>query len=299
MPLQGPTVVRRQLGRRLRRLRDLAGKTEKDLVEANLLSRAKLHRIETGRSPVKVPDVRALCWMYGADEATTEALSALAVGTNGQGWQEDYGDVAPGWFSLYLGLEAAATELRTYGPELIHGLLQAPPYIRALLEAGNADNDEAAIQRQIKLRRERHQVLISRVPPLRLTAVLGPGVLARLVGGPAVMAEQTHRLRELGALDHIDIRVLPWSAGAHAAMVSPFTILDFDNADDPAVVYLENQTGARYLEKKEELAEYRRIFDSVAEKSVSIEEFIRDVPGVEEVEQVRRQRRGVRRGSQP
>src|SRR6266511_2977723 len=58
MPLQGPTVVRRQLGRRLRRLREAAGKTERDLEEANLVSRAKLWRIESGRTPVKVPDVR-------------------------------------------------------------------------------------------------------------------------------------------------------------------------------------------------------------------------------------------------
>jgi transcriptional regulator with XRE-family HTH domain len=294
MPLQGPTVVRRQLGRRLRRLREVAGKTERDLEEANLLSRAKLWRIETGRTPVKVPDVRALCWIYGADEATTEALSALAVGTNGQGWQEDYGDVLPGWFSLYLGLEAAAAQLYTYGAELVHGLLQTPAYVRALREASTPDSDEGAIQRQIKLRQERQQVVTNRVPPLRVTAVLGAGVLARPVGGADVMGEQTQRLRELSGLDHIDIRVLPWEVGAHAAMVSPFTILDFDDPDDPAVVYLESQTGARYLEKPEELAEYRRIFDLVQARCVPIEEFTRDFPGMEKVKQVRRQRRSVR-----
>jgi hypothetical protein len=105
------------------------------------------------------------------------------------------------------------------------------------------------------------------------------------------MAEQVQRLHELDVLDHIEIRVLPWEVGAHAAMVSPFTILDFDDVDDPAAVYLESQTGARYLEKSEELAEYRRIFDSVKAKSVPIEEFTRDYPGMEKVKQVRRQRR--------
>jgi transcriptional regulator with XRE-family HTH domain len=291
MPLQGPTVVRRQLGRRLRRLREVAGKTERDLEEANLLSRAKLWRIETGRTPVKVPDVRALCWLYGADEATTEALSALAVGTNGQGWQEDYGDVLPGWFSLYLGLEAAATHLYTYGAELIHGLLQTPEYLRAMHETSNSTSDEGTIQRQIKLRQERQQVLVGRVPPLRVTAILNAAVLARAVGSPDVMAKQTQRLHELSRLDHMEIRVLPWAAGAHAAMVSPFTILDFDDPDDPAVVYLESQTGARYLEKPEELAEYRRIFSSIEAKSVPIKEFTGDFPGMEKVKQVRHQRR--------
>ncbi len=105
------------------------------------------------------------------------------------------------------------------------------------------------------------------------------------------MAEQRQRLQELNELGHVEIRVLPWEVGAHAAMVSPFTILDFDDPDDPAVVYLESQTGARYLEKSEELAEYRRIFDSIETRSVPIEEFTRDFPGMEKVKQVRRQRR--------
>jgi transcriptional regulator with XRE-family HTH domain len=291
MPLQGPTVVRRQLGRRLRRLREAAGKTERDLEEANLLSRAKLWRIETGRTPVKVPDVRALCWLYGVDERTTDALVALAVGTNAQGWQEDYGDVLPGWFSLYLGLEASATHLYTYNAELVHGLLQTPEYVRALHEASNPHGDDGAIQRQVKLRQDRQQAITSREPPLRLTAVFGAGVLARPVGGTDVMAEQVRRLQELNGLSHIEIRVLPWTVGAHAAMVSPFTILDFDDPDDPAVVYLESQTGSRYLEKPEELAEYRRIFDSVEAQSVPLKEFISDFPGVEKVKPIRRQRR--------
>jgi hypothetical protein len=88
-----------------------------------------------------------------------------------------------------------------------------------------------------------------------------------------VMTEQIERLHVLAQRDNIDIRVLPWEAGAHAAMVGAFTILDFDDPDDPAVVYLETQTGARYLEKADELAEYRRIFELTYEKTVSIEEY--------------------------
>src|SRR5262245_10721141 len=109
MPISGSTVVRRQLGRQLRRLREAAGKTDRDIEEANLASRAKLWRIESGKTPVKVADVRALCWLYGADERTTNRLAELAVGTSSQGWLEDYHDVLPSWFSLYLGLEATAT----------------------------------------------------------------------------------------------------------------------------------------------------------------------------------------------
>jgi hypothetical protein len=74
-------------------------------------------------------------------------------------------------------------------------------------------------------------------------------------------------------------------------MISPFTILDFDAAEDPAVVYLESQTSARYREKVDELAEYRRIFNSLEKQSVPIEEYSRGSPGMEKVKQVRSQRR--------
>ncbi len=88
------------------------------------------------------------------------------------------------------------------------------------------------------------------------------------------MAEQEARLRELAMLEPTDIRVLPWEVGAHAAVhMGPFTILDFPDPDDPAVVYLEVQPGARYLEKAGELAEYRRIYNLVYQKSTPIEEY--------------------------
>ncbi len=274
MPISGPTVVRRQLGRRLRRLRDAAGKTERDVEEASLASRAKLWRIETGKTPVKVADVRALCWLYGADAVTTEALAGLAVGTTAQGWWEDYGDVLPDWFGLYIGLEATATEIRIYDPELVHGLLQTPDYIEALYREGDPSVSAEAIQRQVKLRMERQQMLSNRPVPPRLTAIFGAGVLARPVGGERVMGAQVQRLRELSRLGHVDVRILPWEAGAHAAMhIGAFTILDFDDPDDPSVVYLETHTGARYLEKPDELNEYRRVFELVYQKTLPIEEY--------------------------
>jgi hypothetical protein len=66
---------------------------------------------------------------------------------------------------------------------------------------------------------------------------------------------------------------MPWRAGSHAAMhIGGFAIFDFLDPDDPAVVYLESHTFARYLEEENELAEYRKIYESVYRKSIPIEE---------------------------
>jgi hypothetical protein len=205
MPISGSTVVRRQLGRRLRRLRDAAGKTDRDIEEACLASRAKLWRIESGKGPVKVADVRA------------------------------------------------------------------PAYVRTLCEASNPERPESVVARLVNLRLERQKVL-DRTPPLQLTAVINAGALARQVGGAATMAEQVGRLRELNRREQIDLRVLPFEVGAHAAMAGPFTIFDFDDPDDPPVVYLDTHTGARYLEKPGELAEHRRMFGLIYRQSIPIEE---------------------------
>src|SRR5205809_2288268 len=64
MPTQGTNLVRRQLGRKLRRLREAADKSEQDIVESTICSRASLWRIETGRDPVKVGPVRGVSWLY-------------------------------------------------------------------------------------------------------------------------------------------------------------------------------------------------------------------------------------------
>jgi len=88
------------------------------------------------------------------------------------------------------------------------------------------------------------------------------------------MKEQIAQLSELNQLDHIDIRIMPWSSGGHAAMhIGGFAILDFPDPDDPAIVYLESHTFARYLEEENELAEYRKIYESIYRKSAPIEEY--------------------------
>src|SRR6187549_2710725 len=120
----GSAVVRRQLGSKLRQLRLAAGKDVIDVTEAGLGSKAKMSRIETGKGPVRVADVRALCWLYGADTATTNALAALAPGTQQEDWWEaDPGAVA-GYMGLYAGLEATASRIRCFEPQFVHGLLQ-------------------------------------------------------------------------------------------------------------------------------------------------------------------------------
>jgi transcriptional regulator with XRE-family HTH domain len=273
MTVSGTTVVRRQLGRRLRRLREVAGKTIDDVEAAKVASASKVWRIESGRSPVKIGDIRALCWLYKADEQTTDALAALAAGTNVQDWWEDYGDVMNPGVGLYIGLEEAAHELHDYEAELVPGLFQTADYTRAVNRAERPEWPESVIDRRVAFRMERQRIVLGQANPLRMAAVLNEAVLLRRVGGPEVMAAQLVRLRELTRAEHLDIRVLPYAVGAHAAMSGSFIILDFADSDDPTVVYADTFTGARYMEQAEQIAEYRRVFDLIYKQTISFEEY--------------------------
>jgi transcriptional regulator with XRE-family HTH domain len=272
VPVTGQRVVRRTLGRRLTRLRTASGKSRREVAEAKLgISEPTLHRIETGKVPVTVANVRALCWLYGADESITNALAELALGTSQAEWW-DANPVIPDWFKLYVGLEASASRICSYDGEVVPGELQTEQYARAVFGAEQPSEDESA-ERQVKLRLQRQKTLFARNPAPRLVIVLGEGVLTRPVGGEATLKAQIEHLRSLAQRDTIEIKVLPWSVGAHAAMAGAFRILDFEDAEDPDVVYLESHVGALYLEEAAEVDEYRRIFELIRKEAVPVQEY--------------------------
>lgn len=241
------------------------------MAEARLgISEPTLHRIETGKVPVTGANVRALCWLYGADQAVTDALAELAVGTSHQEWW-DASSVIPDWFKLYVGLELSASRICVYDGEVVPGELQTVEYARAVF--GAEQSSEEVVDRHVKLRIQRQQALFGRRPLPRLSVVLGEGALTRPVGGPAVLAAQVEHLHEVAGRDGVEVLVLPWSVGAHAAMAGAFRILDFDDPDDPDVVYVEPHIGALYLEEPAEVDEYRRIFQAICKDAVPIEDW--------------------------
>ena len=272
MPVTGQRVVRRALGRRLTQLRAASGKSRREVAEARLgISEPTLHRIETGKVPVTVANVRALCWLYGADQSITDALAELALGTSQQEWW-DASSALPDWFKLYVGLEASASRISCYDGVVVPGELQTEQYARAVFGAEQPADAEAA-ERHVKLRTHRQKALFSRTPAPQLVTVLGEGALTRPVGGADVLAAQIAHLQRTARRDHIEIKVLPWSVGAHAAMAGAFRILEFEDPADPDVVYLEHHVGALYLEEPHEVDEYRRIFELISKDAIPVEDY--------------------------
>ncbi len=259
------TVVRWQLGRKLRQLRDALDIAPEVAARAAGISKPTLWRIESGKTVVKTAVVIALCRQYSAGDAATDALVALAEATGERGWWEEF--VLSPWFSFFVDLESQSDSIDVWDAELIPGLLQIPAYTHAVVESAGGD-----VEGQIRLRMARQRRVLARLPPPRLSVVLGPGALLREVGGPRVMAQQVEHLCSLDGRDGVDIRVLPWSAGAHSAMVGPFVIMSFRGEEDPSFVYLEADVGARYVEQPHEVDHYQAMHEKIKKQAVPIGE---------------------------
>jgi transcriptional regulator with XRE-family HTH domain len=271
----GSTVVRRQLGRKLRRLRESANKTHEDVAAAHIASPTTMWRIETGKIAVKPGIIWALAHLYDVSAEDTDSLVSLAAGTREEGWWEDYSAAVPEWVGLYAGLEAACTTIHDYQCELIHGLLQTEEYARAVTRS-NPNLTDDVVEQRVAFRMGRQRAVFNRSTPGRVISVVTAGVLDLVVGSPEVMAEQVAHLRTLISGGAADVRVLSHDNGVHPAMRGSFTIMDFDDPDDPSLVYVETLVGSRYLERPEHLEQFREAFRHMQAQAVSLEEYIDD-----------------------
>jgi hypothetical protein len=244
-----------------------------DVIYAQVASRTKLWRIEAGRGAVKVGDVLPLTRLYETPPNEVEELLMLAEATRAAGYTEDFGGAVRQSLGLYRELEASAATISAYCSELINGLLQTTAYARAVMEADRSLSPEVVEQR-VAFRTERQRRFFEQPPSGRLDVIITAGVMNLLVGSPSVMEEQIAHLRAVSRKGAARIGVLPATNGMHAAMYGPFVILDFDDPDDPNVVYVENLIGSRYIEKPGDVAQFRHAFDAMRQQVLPLEEWL-------------------------
>lgn len=266
-----PTVRRRELGALLRTLRTEAGMTVEQVADRLLVSSSKISRLETGRRGANARDIRDLCNLYGvSDPRERERLGDLAKEGKAAGWWRPY-DLDP-QYATFVGLESEAVSISDYGAGVVPGLLQTSDYARALYEASVPRLSPGEIAQRVEVRKRRQQVLDRTDPPL-FTAIMDEAELHRVVGGPAVMRDQLKHLIETASVPNVSIRVLPFAAGAHAALDSTFIILGF-SASVPGVIYVDGLVGQVYLEREQDVQRYRLVFDQLRALSLGPEDSV-------------------------
>ncbi|WP_067679248.1 helix-turn-helix domain-containing protein [Nocardia miyunensis] len=262
-PAIGSTLPRRQLGRYLVDWRTRAGYTQvkaAQLLEMGATSLNRLEKGETGR--IKNMVIQAICDLYNVPPDLAEAFKGLAQQANVKSWWHQYGDLIPKNFDVYVGLETAATQIITYQPDLIPGLLQTADYNRSLVQLIWPDETVEQWEQRVQIKTQRQRIVTRKTHPVQLDVVIGEAALHRVAGSRAIMADQLRHLADISTMDNVSVRVLPFAAGfPGGTSMPPYVILNFGQDQtgapvEPSVVFLEGAVGEIYLEKEEDVLHY-------------------------------------------
>ncbi|WP_329084103.1 MULTISPECIES: helix-turn-helix domain-containing protein [unclassified Streptosporangium] len=267
------TLRSQWLGQQLRELRETNDLLLKDVAEYLQRDPGTISRFESGGYPIRRPDLFALLDLYGvADGHRREALLKLSQEVWQKGWWDGYAGEVVGWLIDYVWLESRAREIHTFDNTLLPGLLQTEAYARAVIAAADFDVDVEQRTRWLELRMSRQGILKGDVPP-RLSAIVDEGVLRRRVGGSECMATQLRHLAECAVQSNIEVRVLPFSAGAHASPTGAFRILKVEDPF-PEVAYADTAKGAIYIESPD-TERLVQTYDELRKLTLTREESVR------------------------
>jgi hypothetical protein len=207
---------------------------------------------------------------YGVtDPARRAALVELSKQATQLRWLQAYESELPEEYTTYISFESEARSVRNYESLFVPGLLQTEGYTRAVVTASLPYASDGEIQQRVETRAQR-QAFITKDDPLKLWAIVDEAVLHREVGGTEVMAEQLRYLLDMTSQPHITFQVLPYKVGAHPGMHGAFAVMDFPDAADPALVYIENMAGALYLEKEADVRRYTEMFDQLRAAALNV-----------------------------
>ncbi|MFD6321914.1 helix-turn-helix domain-containing protein [Streptomyces sp. NPDC058442] len=269
-PRSAPTVGQVVLGRRLLDLRESAGLKREEAARVLRVAPATIRRMETAEVALKIPYLQLLLKAYGVSEEETEAFVQLAEDANRPGWWQRFHEILPGWFSMYVSLEGAATLIRSYEPHFVPGLLQTEDYARAVLRSGAiGQTSPEDIEGHVALRMQRQELLVRDDAP-RLWVVMDETALRRPVGGPEVMRAQIDRLLAATKMPNVTLQVAPFAGGPHPGTYGPFVLFRFGMPELPDMVYSEYLTGAVYLDARTEVATHLEVMDRMAAQAASV-----------------------------
>lgn len=241
--------VARELGARLRELREAADLTLRALQDLVGFSNTKIslwengHRLPSFTDLEKVLNVPAL----KVTDEDREQLRGL----------RRQADASPGFIASgapsigpqlaqLIEYEEQAAQITYWAPLLIPGLLQISSYARAVM--GDAPNAET----RVKLRSGRQNILTRRRKPAELRAIIDSEVLVRHVAHRDVMIDQLHYLLDMAKRPNVTVQVMSSTRiGFHPGLVGPFELIEFPTARP--VVHLEHYRSSLTLWEEEDV----------------------------------------------
>jgi transcriptional regulator with XRE-family HTH domain len=249
-------------GQRLRRLRQDAELSGKQLAELLGWPASKVSRLEHGVQTASVADVEAWATVLGIDrrvrDLLVEDLRSLRV--EYATWRRQTRSGLADRQRVGHVIEDGTSLQRTFQSALVPGLLQTSDYARAVF-AGVADiYGKTDVEAAVRARMERQDALY--LPERSNVFVVTEGALRTRIGSPAVHRAQLARLQALDSSDTVELAVLTWSSPVVRAPLHGFVMFD------DRLVLVETFTAELALREPDDIALYARLFDLYSEAAL-------------------------------
>ncbi|MCX4859301.1 helix-turn-helix transcriptional regulator [Streptomyces canus] len=242
------------LGAELRHAREKAGLSQEELGQRLFVSGSFVGQLEAGTRTMQPEYARLLDEVLGMEDFFQRNCGAAAKSK----YPEHFAEAAEA--------EARASAISQYAPLLIPGLLQTSAYAEAVFRAYRPTAPDAEIDALVAARLERTRLLDNPTTPL-LWMVLDEAALRRWIGGGTVMAEALRHVASLARRRRIIVQVLPFRAGAHAALDGPLKLMEFDDA--PALSFVEAPDAGKLSDDPATVVQHTQMFKLLLAVSLS------------------------------
>jgi transcriptional regulator with XRE-family HTH domain len=264
------TAGYRELGAAMRKLREQAGLTGRQIGMRTSWDATRVSRIESGQVQI---DVAQLCWYLGIlrvphDVAVPLIDMCREAKKNPGFWVSAHGERVPDVFSSLIYHESTTNKATIYEPQVLPGLLQTERYAQAMI-GGNITYTKDAVESSVQIRLARQWVLSRR--DRFFSFYIHEQALRTVVGDRAIMAEQMLALALSANAPGVQVRVIPGSIGDHPTLLSSFHVFEFKEHE--ALVHLEQAAVASFwFEDRDLVKHYRDLALHLADVASSVEE---------------------------
>ncbi|WP_433228010.1 helix-turn-helix domain-containing protein [Actinomadura formosensis] len=237
--------ARHRLAAELRALRELAGLSGRELAGRIGISQSQISRIESGKTPPTMPQVKEWATAVNASTETRTWLVAMteAAYTEVDAWRTVLGD-RPHLQDEIGELEARTQRTRCFQHSVVPGLLQTAEYMRLVFglyrDIPYAKEDLAAA---VAGRLDRQLALFD--TERRFEFLITEAALRWRPGSVASQLAQLDRLASLATLENVSIGLIPQSTRAVTYLSHSFVIYAADGALEQESVVITETIHAR------------------------------------------------------
>jgi transcriptional regulator with XRE-family HTH domain len=261
-------IKRRRLGAELKRLREQAGLSGRQLAEQVGISQSKISRVESGVTVPNTPEVNAWAAAVNAPRSAVEKLLMLT--------EAAYTEVHPWDITLrnqpHLQDDIQEIENRTgtkldYEPFVVPGLLQTAEYARRIFTMFEPAYAELDIPAVIAGRLDRQIALFDQSQ--RFGFLITEAALRLRVGPLPTMLGQLDRIGSLSTLENVAIGLIPQDAQLVTHVPHGFVILEStDREAADALVLVETVHANLTVSEPGHVELYRRQWSLLDEMAV-------------------------------